>query len=124
MSFSVEDSSQDVCTSGTNTQLSGFLKSPNYPQTSPLGHHCECTLNTSPGSSIDLNVMDLQLPDTDCREGGIELQYSGQLMRLCGDKAYRRDKINTNSNTVKLVYETGHDKGDKGFWIKYRGRDN
>ena len=109
----------DICTSQATNQVSGFIKSPNYPHGSATRHSCECSLMSTPNSNISLTVLDLN----GCDRNFLLLEYNGLRVTLCDHQQRTRTRQRSlNSNEVRLTFNNQVKHKKHQFWIKYDGK--
>ena len=53
---------QSVCQNAEWTLFSGYLSSPNYPDSFAASTHCSCTLAAKDGSMFTLRTLELHIP--------------------------------------------------------------
>lgn len=108
----------DICTSQATNQVSGFIKSPNYPHTAYTQDSCECSLISTPNSNISLTILDLH----NCDHNSLLLEYNGLRVTLCDHQQRTRpSERSLNSNEVRLTFNNKVKDKDHQFWIKYDG---
>ena len=109
----------DICTSHATNQVSGFIKSPNYPRGSSSSHTCECSLTSTPRSNISLTVLDLN----GCDQSSLRLEYNGLRLTLCDHhQRSRTSERSLDSNEVRLTFSNEVKDRNDQFWIKYDGK--
>ena len=115
----LHEANHDICTSHATNQVSGFIKSPNYPLVASTQHSCECSLTSTPNSNISLTILDLK----GCQHNSLLLEYNGLQVALCDhQKRTRTSQRSLNSNEVRLTFNNKVKDKDHQFWIKYDGK--
>ncbi|KAM7383290.1 hypothetical protein PAMP_002957 [Pampus punctatissimus] len=113
------------CHGGIYDESEGHLSSPGYPHSPPHAVSCQYIISVESGFIVSLNFTDkFQIDSVDTQQGPSCLHHwlevsipDNEPVKLCG-----RDSpglINTNSNTVRLHYQTDDEGQSIGWSLDY-----
>jgi hypothetical protein len=102
----------------------GYIDSLNYPYVYSPNTMCSCNLTTtSPGATIALHVLDLDIQQQDTN--GDWLEYARDLGRWGRGTLLQRDdigrEIQTGLSSVMINFNSNDRIAKRGFWLKYKG---
>ncbi|XP_063003684.1 cubilin [Elgaria multicarinata webbii] len=116
---------------GELSGTSGSFQSPGYPNKYPHNRECHWYIHTSPGSSIQLTIVEFDVEyhtscDYDVLEiyGGPDLS-SPRLAQLCGPRLPQNPlHVSSTGNAITVRFKTdtnGHGKGFNATWQERAG---
>lgn len=109
---------------GLLTHPEGFITSPNYPNYYPLNTHCEWTIVTDIGKTIEFTIEDFDVEmASDCRFDGLIVSNLNDESQVIGRYCHpQTEPKKITGNSHKLFVKFYSDKGQqrKGFRASYR----
>ncbi|KAK2147338.1 hypothetical protein LSH36_558g01028 [Paralvinella palmiformis] len=110
---------------GVLTASEGVIQSPNYPNLYPVARDCVWTIETTPGSRVELTIVDLNMETHhSCQydflqaQGGLN-EDSPVLFKLCRTTT---DHVvyTTTGNRLRLLFRSDTSIAGRGFKLTYR----
>ena len=112
----------NVCEQKLLTSQTGYIRSPNYPNSYPPSQKCELEVRLGVGQQVDLFAMDINLENggnttSDC----IYLHDNFRSLTVCGHR-YDEHIFKSYQNIVRLTFQSNENHQKKGFWLYYKGK--
>lgn len=111
---------------GVLSANAGFIYSPNYPKVYNKNETCEWKIQTVPGHTLDLNIVDFDMQDSEnCVKDSLQL-YEGRVatdsqlkFNYCGSQLPNQTSFSSIKNELLLVLTTDGEEEAKGFKLSY-----
>lgn len=113
------------CSGTVYTELKGEISSPNYPNPYPENSRCEYRIQLEFGYQIVVTFhredFDIESNDSgDCSYDSLLFKANGRIFGpFCGRSVPNPPKIETQSNTVDIIFQTDSGGANKGWKIRY-----
>ncbi|XP_037370313.1 complement C1s subcomponent [Talpa occidentalis] len=115
------------CSGDVFTEMTGEITSPNYPNTYPENSRCDYQILLEEGFRVVLTVRreDFDVEPADsvgrCPDSLLFVTGNQQFGPYCGNRFPGPLKIETNSNAVKIIFQTDKKGQKKGWKLRYYG---
>ncbi|XP_013419485.1 neuropilin and tolloid-like protein 2 [Lingula anatina] len=111
----------DMCIrGGVHSTLTGFIKSPNYPNNYGPVTDCTCNITTKPDAKLLLTFVDALIEwSKDCQRDFIRIYDGHHNIVRCGS-LHRNFNYTTKFGSVLVRFVADGQQEGKGFWMNFK----